>query len=115
MVPVFDLMAAPITCSACGFSEVTFAKTLRLGCSRCYETFGPHLETMLPRWHVGPVHRGKRPVARGSERRSLRGELAGIESPLTTGPTDDRAATDDLLDRWKNLSQKLSAAGGEES
>jgi len=36
-------------CPRCGFTDVDFAKTLRMGCAHCYEVFDAELSTFLPR------------------------------------------------------------------
>jgi protein arginine kinase activator len=64
-------------CSVCGFTQVDFKKTGRLGCSVCYVTFAEGLNTLLKAMHKGTEHVGKLPhrahrvVALGDRMRSL--------------------------------------------
>lgn len=50
------------TCRECGLTYNDFAKTGRLGCGRCYEEFGGHLEHLLRRVHGASDHSGKVPA-----------------------------------------------------
>jgi protein arginine kinase activator len=53
--------AKPRKCPACGMAEDQFRAKGRLGCGRCYETFGTALETILTSVHSAAEHRGKVP------------------------------------------------------
>jgi protein arginine kinase activator len=48
-------------CPACGFTQVDFKKSGRLGCPTCYEHFSEGLETLLKSMHKGIRHVGKVP------------------------------------------------------
>lgn len=50
------------SCPACHLRRSDFAKTSRLGCPACYETFREDLEPMLREAHIGTRHRGKAPA-----------------------------------------------------
>ncbi|MFI0347469.1 MAG: UvrB/UvrC motif-containing protein [Chthoniobacterales bacterium] len=50
-----------VTCPTCGFSQVDFKKTGRLGCHLCYAVFEKHLSIMLRNMHGSVVHTGKVP------------------------------------------------------
>ena len=55
------------TCAVCGMTQSTFRKTGRLGCARCYQTFGEGMDNLLKAMHKGVRHTGKVPVwAQGS-------------------------------------------------
>jgi protein arginine kinase activator len=60
------------TCPQCGrtFSQITQAS--KLGCSACYQKFGPQLEPLLRRIHGGGQHVGKIPARQGAE---IRGKV----------------------------------------
>ncbi|HEX9727644.1 MAG TPA: UvrB/UvrC motif-containing protein [Gemmatimonadales bacterium] len=45
-------------CSFCGGTLQDFRDTGRLGCPRCYDTFEPHLRTLLRRIHGSSRHVG---------------------------------------------------------
>ncbi|KLU61498.1 hypothetical protein CEB3_c21780 [Peptococcaceae bacterium CEB3] len=53
-------------CPRCGmtFSQITRAG--KLGCSVCYETFGPQIESLVRRIHGGGQHVGKIPGRKGA-------------------------------------------------
>lgn len=102
---------AQTICPSCGFTEEMFAKTFNLGCSHCYETFAPQLTTFLPKLHrdikhVGKVPRGHDPLMQ------LRRELAEIETNLTVAHGVS-SKTDELLDRWQELSLQLAKSSRE--
>jgi len=52
---------ADLKCPACGFTQVDFKKTGRLGCADCYKTFAEGLEGLLKSMHKGIKHVGKVP------------------------------------------------------
>jgi protein arginine kinase activator len=76
-------------CPVCGFTQVDFKKTGRLGCSTCYLTFAEGLGALLKAMHKGTDHLGKVP------------EHA------------QRAAQ--LNDRMRNLSESLKKAVADEN
>jgi len=100
---------APSVCPICGFTEEVFARTFKLGCSHCYQTFAPHLETMLCKLHRGTTHTGKSPDQTSDFPEKLRRELSGIESLLLINP-EDSARADALLERWQEVSGRLARA-----
>ena len=51
-------------CPACGMPQTTFRKTGRLGCARCYTTFGEGLDNLLKAMHKDVRHKGKVPAGR---------------------------------------------------
>lgn len=53
---------AEIKCPACGFTQVDFKKSGRLGCPECYATFADGLEGLLKSMHKGTKHTGKVPA-----------------------------------------------------
>ena len=71
---LFGFSPTPVTpgrqneeaCPRCGmtFSQITRAG--KLGCSTCYEKFGPQLEPLLRKIHGGGQHVGKVPLRRGA-------------------------------------------------
>jgi protein arginine kinase activator len=48
-------------CPYCHLRGTDFKKTGRLGCERCYESFGEDLKPMLAAMHKGVTHKGKVP------------------------------------------------------
>ena len=69
------------SCPHCHLRGTDFKKTGRLGCERCYATFGDDLKPMLSAMHKGLMHKGKVPgvVRKGVEvvarMAKLRGDL----------------------------------------
>jgi protein arginine kinase activator len=59
---------AEIKCTRCGFSQVDFKKSGRLGCPECYATFAEGLGGLLKSMHKGTKHMGKSPEALRSTR-----------------------------------------------
>ena len=60
-------------CPRCGFTQVDFKKSGRLGCPECYKTFAEGLEGLLKTMHKGTRHTGKVPEAlRESREQSAR-------------------------------------------
>jgi protein arginine kinase activator len=57
-----------LTCQGCSLTLDDFRKKGRLGCERCYETFGPHLGELLERVHGARKHVGRLP---GTSERDL--------------------------------------------
>lgn len=53
--------SASLTCSGCGWSLMDFKQKGRLGCPKCYETFGEQLEPLLLRMHNATTHTGRLP------------------------------------------------------
>ncbi|MFA7637031.1 MAG: UvrB/UvrC motif-containing protein [Monoglobales bacterium] len=49
-------------CPSCGMSINEFAKTSKLGCSKCYDFFDSFLEPLMKRIHGNTRHVGKLPV-----------------------------------------------------
>ncbi len=76
-------------CPVCGFTQLDFKKTGRLGCSTCYATFTEPLTALLKAMHKGTAHVGKVP-----QRAHRVGELS---------------------DRMRNLNESLQKAVAEEN
>lgn len=56
----------PLTCPNCGLTYREFVNIGRFGCSECYKTFTPYLESVLKKLHGGNVHHnGKIPKRAG--------------------------------------------------
>ena len=68
-------------CPVCGFTQIDFKKTGRLGCSACYDTFADGLANLLKGMHKGTAHVGKVParaiqsIERESQVRDLQRDL----------------------------------------
>ena len=68
-------------CPVCGFTQIDFKKTGRLGCSACYDTFADGLANLLKGMHKGLKHTGKMP-ARLSRRYAMADLVKSLETDL---------------------------------
>ena len=68
-------------CPVCGFTQIDFKKTGRLGCSACYDTFADGLANLLKGMHKGLKHTGKMP-ARLSRRYAMADRVKSLETDL---------------------------------
>lgn len=64
------------SCPRCGMTYEEFRKIGRLGCSSCYEAFGPSLRRLLKRIHGSDTH-----VGRGLEARAEAHQTAPADEP----------------------------------
>lgn len=48
-----------LVCSRCGLTFKEFTKTLKFGCSNCYDVFGEEIKPFLKKLHGSTVHRGR--------------------------------------------------------
>jgi protein arginine kinase activator len=60
---VAEVAGTELKCPRCGFSQVDFKKSGRLGCPECYQTFAEGLAGLLKTMHKGTRHLGKSPEA----------------------------------------------------
>ncbi len=77
-----------VRCSVCGFSQIDFKKTGRLGCSACYNAFAEGLSGMLKNMHRGLIHVGKVPASLALARRRTQ-ELTKLEESLAKAIADE--------------------------
>ncbi len=68
-------------CSGCGLTESEFVSSGRLGCSKCYDTFGFKLNPLLKRIHGSTSHLGKVPVRTGGRIR-LKREIQNLRDKM---------------------------------
>ena len=68
-------------CPVCGFTQIDFKKTGRLGCSACYDTFADGLASLLKGMHKGLKHTGKMP-AHLSRRYAMADRVKSLETDL---------------------------------
>jgi protein arginine kinase activator len=68
-------------CPVCGFTQIDFKKTGRLGCSACYDTFADGLANLLKGMHKGLKHTGKMP-ANLSRRYAMADRVKSLETDL---------------------------------
>lgn len=68
-VAAADPASESVVCPGCGASLQDFRETGRLGCGRCYDTFGEPLRELLRRLHGSAHHTGKAYLAPGAAAR----------------------------------------------
>lgn len=96
-------------CPVCGFTQIDFKKTGRLGCSACYDTFADGLANLLKGMHKGLKHTGKMP-ARLSRRFAMADRVKSLEKDLKKAVKDEKyedAAR--LRDEIQKLEHELQA------
>ena len=96
-------------CPVCGFTQIDFKKTGRLGCSACYDTFSDGLANLLKGMHKGLKHAGKMP-AKLSRRYAMADRVKALETDLKKAVKDEKyedAAR--LRDEIQKLEHELQA------
>lgn len=93
------------SCPHCHLRGTDFKKTGRLGCERCYETFGEDLKPMLAAMHKGVQHKGKVPgrnrmgIEAASRLMKLQGDL---ESAVRREDYETAARVRDMIREVKH-------------
>ncbi len=102
-----------IKCARCGFTQVDFKKSGRLGCPECYRTFSEGLSGLLKSMHKGTRHVGKTPESlRVSREHSDR--LRSLQKKLSKAiETEDFELAARLRDEIKQLPERPAAAKGQ--
>jgi protein arginine kinase activator len=98
-------------CPGCGQTFSQIQQAGRMGCSQCYDKFGPQIELLLRRIHGSGTHVGKIPVRSGAALRTKyeKAELRNKLQELIRKEEFEEAAK--VRDRIREL-EKM--AGGEE-
>ncbi len=109
--PESRIEAAIPTCRECGMNYQDFAKTGRLGCGRCYEEFGGHLEQLLRRVHGASDHSGKVP-ARAAEAIKAHREIDRVKAEMAKAiEREDFEAAAKLRDKIRELEKDPAKTG----
>jgi len=75
--------ARPVSrCVNCGRTYAAFSKSASLGCSKCYECFGPDITKVLKRIHGNARHLGKVPRRFCTDRASAHRRIRELRSEL---------------------------------
>lgn len=101
----------PPACPGCGMSEEELRQRGRLGCAKCYETWGSLLDSILNRVHGRTEHRGKVPVS-VAEKGESKPRIDQLRHQLTQAVSAERfedAAR--LRDEIRSLEQGDGANG----
>jgi len=69
-----------LVCPSCGLTSEKFQEVGRLGCSKCFDIFGPLIEQVIKRTQSGTAHKGLAPsnltpMTKSSEIETLRQKL----------------------------------------
>jgi protein arginine kinase activator len=110
-----DKNPSGVCCPVCGFSQIDFKKTGRLGCSACYDAFAEGLAGMLKNMHRGLIHSGKVPAKLATARRRSQ-ELTQLGSSLAKAVAEEQFEEAALLrDRIKQIEQEEAEAAAQKS
>lgn len=97
------------TCPSCGMDRPRLKKSMRLGCSQCYDVFSEDLESVIQSMHHSEQHVGKVPSSEGKRAQYTR-QLAILQEKLGTAVLQEQfeeAAT--LRDKIKTLNASMEA------
>lgn len=103
------------TCSECGLSFQEFARTGRLGCGHCYESFRSPLQELLRRIHGSTTHQGRHPAGspqptRSSKAKTLRQLKADLDRAVAEEDFERAASLRDQIRELKSSKQKEKEA-----
>ncbi|MBQ3928652.1 MAG: UvrB/UvrC motif-containing protein [Clostridia bacterium] len=105
-------------CRCCGSSFEDIAKSGKVGCAECYETFYEELQPSIQRIHGRTIHTGKLAHSAGTEVK-IRNEIARYKSELQEAVKNqefERAAElrDQIKELEKSSERVASENGGKE-
>lgn len=89
-----------LSCPACGMSRDEFAKSGRLGCGVCYNTFRGELTAAIKALHHSTQHLGKIPAREGQQTR-MKSQLARLQKEL------DEAVAREEYEKAASLRDKM--------
>ncbi len=99
-----------LKCPKCGFAQVDFKKSGRLGCPECYQTFAEGLEVLIKSTQKRAQHKGKVPE-RLRAQRNFELQLASLQKKLHKAvEAEDFEQAAQLRDEIKRLKGPLPAA-----
>lgn len=93
-------------CAGCGLTYAEFARSGKLGCSRCYDEFENQLDPLVRRIHGAVEHTGKSPARKASRfrtRRRLEELRAELQRAIQQERFEQAAA---LRDQIRELERK---------
>ncbi len=98
-----------VRCPACGFTQVDFKKTGRLGCPECYHVFEAGLNSLMKAMHKGEQHVGKVP-GKAMRNQELSSKLKSLENALKKAVEEEKYEEAALLrDQIRSLESQLKA------
>lgn len=96
-----------VRCPSCGFTQVDFKKTGRLGCPECYDVFESGLNSLMKAMHKSERHVGKAPK-KAMRNQELSAKLRTLESQLKKALEEERYEQAALLrDQIRSLESQL--------
>jgi len=105
---------APGKCPNCGWSYQNMKEGSYLGCSQCYEHFGPVLRPLLERVHGSVLHKGKTPRKVSTTSREPSKKLDALRMKLEKLVKEEKfeeAAT--IRDQIRSLEEKKAGEAHE--
>jgi protein arginine kinase activator len=100
---------ADVKCPRCGFSQMDFKKSGRLGCPECYKIFAEGLNGLLKTMHKGTRHTGKSPEALRKTREDS-DRLKTLQKRLAKAiEAEDFEQAAALRDELKQMSERSAA------
>jgi protein arginine kinase activator len=98
-----------VKCPRCGFTQVDFKKSGRLGCPECYRTFAEGLAGLLKTMHKGTRHVGKAPESLRASRETA-DRLKALQKKLAKAvEAEDFELAANLRDEIKQTSERPGA------
>ncbi len=98
-----------LRCPACGFTQVDFKKTGRLGCPECYRVFETGLNSLMKAMHKGEQHVGKVP-GKAMRNQELSTKMKSLENALKKAVEEEKYEEAALLrDQIRSLESQLKA------
>ena len=98
-------------CPVCGFTQVDFKKTGRLGCSACWEAFEAGLASLLKAMHKGDHHLGKVPT-KAMHTLVLSGKIRELSEQLEKAVREEKYEdAAQVRDEIRELESKLKKTG----
>lgn len=105
--PLESISKRDLVCDKCGMTFGQFSKSGRMGCNKCYEYFGNHLEPLIKRIHGNIQHVGKIPRRSGQDIQ-LKQDITKAKLELQSAVLNEefeKAA--ELRDKIKELEKRM--------
>ncbi|MEC9488007.1 MAG: UvrB/UvrC motif-containing protein [Halanaerobium sp.] len=94
-------------CKVCGQDYETFARTGKIGCAECYNSYGDRVNALLKRIHGSTKHTGKVPERTGG-RLKVKKEIKDLQEELQTAVArEEYEQAAELRDKIRDLEKEL--------
>lgn len=87
--PSAETGGGAVRCPSCGFTQVDFKKTGRMGCPECYRVFEAGLTSLMKAMHKGEQHVGKVP-GKAMRSQELGSKLKALETQLKKAVEEEK-------------------------